>query len=202
MKKYIIISLLLFLPLIFKASFDTNLKYGNKGEAVKEVQEFLTDQGYYSGPITGNFFSLTLKGVKNFQEAKKLKVTGVWGQNERTSANQVAELDSSNTVALDTPTNSFHFMDWPGSAAPPTIPTPALLPIPLADVCLNIQGSQTYVPSGMVADGQGNCVVPVLSYNPTPTLAPTSTPTPAPTCQNSTAPNYGGILPCLPPIRM
>lgn len=167
MKKYIFISLLLLLPLATKASFDANLKYGNKGEAVKEVQEFLTDQNYYSGPITGNFFSLTLKGVKNFQKAKGLKVTGIWGQNERTSANQITELDSSNTVSLDTPTDGFHFMDWFASPTPPTSPAPVPNLVPIVDWCSNLVGNQTVLPDGYYRGSYNDCYPKIVS-NPLP----------------------------------
>jgi peptidoglycan hydrolase-like protein with peptidoglycan-binding domain len=191
MKKCIVLSLLLLLPLVSRASFDVNLKYGNKGASVTEVQEFLTDQNYYSGPITGNFFTLTLQGVKKFQKAQGLKITGIWGQGERDVANQISGLDSSNTVALNTPADSFHFMDWTASTTPMSVPI---------DVCLNIQGAQTFVPNGMITDGQGNCVVPVSSYNPAPTPTPTPTSTPVATyCQDTSAPNYGELSPCLPP---
>jgi len=86
-------------PLVSLASFDTNLKYGAKGDTVKELQEFLTDQGVYSGPITGNYYALTLKGVKDFQiKANIFPASGYFGPLSRTKANELfnAKLGVSN----------------------------------------------------------------------------------------------------------
>jgi len=77
MTKYIILSLLF--PLIASASFDRDLFYGLRQDPqVTELQEFLTTQGVYSGPVTGNFFSLTLKAVKDFQTANLPDISGLW----------------------------------------------------------------------------------------------------------------------------
>ena len=90
MKKLIIISLLLFIPFIVGASFDRSLYYGLQSDPqVKELQDFLTDQGFYSGNITGNFFSLTLKAVKKFQAKEKLPQTGYFGSFSRQRANAI-----------------------------------------------------------------------------------------------------------------
>lgn len=80
---------LLIVPMSAFAAFDTNLKYGSKGETVKELQEFLTDQGFYSGGVTGNFYSLTLAGVKKFQTSHNLPATGYFGPMSRGVANQI-----------------------------------------------------------------------------------------------------------------
>jgi peptidoglycan hydrolase-like protein with peptidoglycan-binding domain len=103
MKKLILISLSVFIPLITGASFDKNLYYGLQSDSqVKELQEFLTDQGVYSGPITGNFFSLTLKAVKSFQQREGISQTGYFGPLSRTSANNFlsADIESSNQGAV------------------------------------------------------------------------------------------------------
>lgn len=74
-------------------------------------------------------------------------------------------------------------------------PTPALTPIPApvpistptTDLCNNIEGAQSYVPVGFIAESNGNCVTipqsPALTpaSAPTPTPTPTSSPTPTPT---------------------
>lgn len=39
----------------------------------------------------------------------------------------------------------------------PVIPTPPTPPVPPVDVCVNIDGIQSSVPSGMTRDGSGNC---------------------------------------------
>ncbi|MDO8516104.1 MAG: peptidoglycan-binding domain-containing protein [bacterium] len=51
--------------------FTKDLYFGMKNDAqVTQLQQFLTTYGYYTDPITGNFFSLTQAGVKKFQIAQ------------------------------------------------------------------------------------------------------------------------------------
>ncbi|MBP9711647.1 MAG: hypothetical protein KBD55_01265 [Candidatus Pacebacteria bacterium] len=50
--------------------------------------------------------------------------------------------------------------------APPTAPPPTSPP-PAIDVCPNISGVQETIPSGMIKDGNGNCVVPPVITAPT-----------------------------------
>lgn len=45
-----------------------------------ELQEFLALQNIYSGPISGNFYSLTLSAVKIFQSKQGIMpISGYWG---------------------------------------------------------------------------------------------------------------------------
>jgi peptidoglycan hydrolase-like protein with peptidoglycan-binding domain len=53
------------------------LKYGDTGTRVKELQKRLKELGYYNGEIGGHFRSLTRSGVKAFQKAIGVKRTGV-----------------------------------------------------------------------------------------------------------------------------
>jgi len=63
------------------------LKFGDKGEEVKRLQEILQRQGFFKGSPRGNFQSLTLAAVKYFQsthigpDGKFLKIDGVVGPN-------------------------------------------------------------------------------------------------------------------------
>ena len=63
MKKILlsIFVLSLLVPVFAFASFDTSLKYGSKGSAVTELQDFLQNQGVYSGKVDGWFGLGTLK---------------------------------------------------------------------------------------------------------------------------------------------
>ena len=72
--KYILLLLLVtFITSISSASFDKDLFYGiNNDPQVLELQEFLTSEGLYSGPRTGNYYSLTVQAVKNFQEREDI----------------------------------------------------------------------------------------------------------------------------------
>lgn len=98
MKKTLILGLFmgLILPFSTFAALDSNLKYGSSGSAVKEVQEFLTDQGVYSGPITGNFYALTLAGVKAYQTREGIvPISGYWGPLTRAQAALSLDLSGS-----------------------------------------------------------------------------------------------------------
>lgn len=113
--KKIILGLVLSLLLTASANaaeFNNNLKYGSRGTEVKKLQEFLAEQDLYSGPITGNFFSLTLKAVKAFQSREHISpVSGFFGVLSRAKANtildeQLAESDNISEQVTQTPDTS------------------------------------------------------------------------------------------------
>jgi peptidoglycan hydrolase-like protein with peptidoglycan-binding domain len=94
MKKLFILSLLLFFPLLASAqTFERNLYFGmQKDTDVTKLQEFLTEEGVYTGPITGNFFSLTLKAVKDFQARESVvPAAGYFGPLTRVKANDILD---------------------------------------------------------------------------------------------------------------
>ncbi len=51
-------------------------QYGSKGTEVTKIQQRLKNWGYFDGPVTGNYGSLTTEAVKKFQKAHGLPVTG------------------------------------------------------------------------------------------------------------------------------
>ena len=55
------------------------MKLGATGDKVKEIQQWLTDYGYYSGNVDGVFGTDTEEAVKTFQEEAGLIVDGVVG---------------------------------------------------------------------------------------------------------------------------
>ena len=61
-------------------AFTKQLKYESKGTLVKEVQQRLTDLGYYEGNISGNFLGHTRNAVKAFQQQNALEVDGIIGE--------------------------------------------------------------------------------------------------------------------------
>ena len=73
-------------------NFVSDLKLGMKGDAVTELQKRLTDEGVYSGPITGYFGPLTSTGVKAYQEKYGISKVGIVGPLTRAqlNASQVA----------------------------------------------------------------------------------------------------------------
>ncbi len=56
------------------------LQFGNTGSKVIELQKKLRDKGYFEGPITGYYGSLTQAAVKQFQLTNRLQVDGIAGR--------------------------------------------------------------------------------------------------------------------------
>lgn len=98
----------LFVPFFASAqtvAFGTNLSYGSTGADVIALQEFLTDQQVYTGPISGNFYSLTLAAVKRFQKAEGISpVSGYVGPITRGTINTlIVAPDSEEDATTSTP---------------------------------------------------------------------------------------------------
>ncbi len=53
-----------------------DLKFGDKGEDVSQLQTRLKDLRYYNGPVSGNYAEVTRKAVRAVQEAYGLPSTG------------------------------------------------------------------------------------------------------------------------------
>ncbi len=53
------------------------LLYGSTGDDVTELQRQLSELGYYTGKISGNYLELTRKAVEELQKKNGLEVTGV-----------------------------------------------------------------------------------------------------------------------------
>jgi peptidoglycan hydrolase-like protein with peptidoglycan-binding domain len=76
------------LPFSAQADFRENLQFGMRGNTqVKELQRFLSDQGVYNGPVTGNFLALTRAAVRTFQSREGLPAVGLFGPQTRARAN-------------------------------------------------------------------------------------------------------------------
>jgi N-acetylmuramoyl-L-alanine amidase len=60
-----------------------SLKLGATGDKVKELQQWLTDYGYYTGNVDGVFGADTEKAVKDFQVESGLIVDGVVGNDTK-----------------------------------------------------------------------------------------------------------------------
>ncbi|GGH76448.1 cell wall-associated NlpC family hydrolase [Pullulanibacillus pueri] len=78
----------------------TNLKYGDRGQAVKDLQSTLNNLGYHAGTVDGIFGSTTLNAVKSFQKAQGLQSDGIVGPNTR------AALAAPKTTSTPKKTNS------------------------------------------------------------------------------------------------
>lgn len=144
-------------------SFENNLFYGiTNSIEVQSLQEFLTIQGNYTGPITGNFYSLTLAAVKKFQGENRLPTTGYFGILSRGVANDI--LDASISAPIEES----------GTTTPPVIPP-------------STGGASTQnclvftTPSGALVDSCGNVVftppqIQQIQNTPVPTAPPVVTP--------------------------
>ena len=55
------------------------LRYGDEGDAVKELQRLLSEKGIYEGPINGKFGPMTEEAVFRYQEAAGIERDGVVG---------------------------------------------------------------------------------------------------------------------------
>jgi len=72
-------------------SFDQSYSYGVMGSAgVADLQIFLTEQGFYSGPITGNYLNMTTAAVASFQRSQGISPIGIFGPLTRAAASQIA----------------------------------------------------------------------------------------------------------------
>ncbi|MFY9463427.1 MAG: peptidoglycan-binding domain-containing protein, partial [Candidatus Sungiibacteriota bacterium] len=110
------------------ASFDRDLYFGLRNDAdVSNLQEFLTDQGFYNNTISGNFFILTKKAVQAFQKVNNLKPTGYFGPLSRAAANRIlggAGIGIPPPIGISSPipTNTSSVGSL-GVGIPPPIPT-------------------------------------------------------------------------------
>ena len=56
-----------------------SLRLGDRGETVKQIQQRLSNWGYYTGSVDGVFGSMTEQAVKKFQRANGLTADGIVG---------------------------------------------------------------------------------------------------------------------------
>lgn len=76
------VPLILFAIILITLSWATPaqaLKRGNRGTQVTSLQQNLRAAGYYNGPVTGFYGSLTQAAVRRFQRANGLSADGVYG---------------------------------------------------------------------------------------------------------------------------
>lgn len=61
-------------------AYTERLAKGSTGTLVKQLQIRLTELGYYSGPISGNFLGKTMTAVKTLQKQNGVTVDGIVGE--------------------------------------------------------------------------------------------------------------------------
>jgi hypothetical protein len=81
-------------------NFTGNLHFGlQNNPQVTQLQEFLTAQGLYSGPVTGNFYSLTMSAVKAFQTQRGISpASGYFGPLTIAAANEIIATTAETSV--------------------------------------------------------------------------------------------------------
>jgi hypothetical protein len=84
-------------------AFTEQLLLGATSTQVTELQQLLTSEGDYSGPVTGYYGSLTKTAVIKFQAAHKIPQLGIVGPSTRTALNAIL---SSGTATGVTTTSS------------------------------------------------------------------------------------------------
>ncbi len=67
-------------PTIGSVEFTKKLQRGSTGSKVKQLQNRLTELGFYNGPISGNYMNQTRDAVSAFQQHNALTVDGITGK--------------------------------------------------------------------------------------------------------------------------
>ena len=98
-------------PAVMSGSFTIDLYFGMKNSTdVTRLQQFLTAQNVYSGPITGNFYAMTKAAVMAYQRKNGVSATGYFGPKSRGVAN-------ASSMTMSKPTSLP--MSAPGLPPPP-----------------------------------------------------------------------------------
>lgn len=121
MKKLLVLvlSALLFTQFSFAFAQDitqADLTYGATGSVVKELQSILKNLGYFTGEITGNFFSKTVAAVKELQASLGVSPTGYFGPRTRTALASSGMLAAVATYTTGSPVASYSFDESSGNA--------------------------------------------------------------------------------------
>lgn len=74
-------------PVFSSFIFNSTLRKGIRGAAVRELQKRLTAEGFYGREITGYFGPVTEAALKAYQRAWKIPATGVLGPLTRAQLN-------------------------------------------------------------------------------------------------------------------
>lgn len=106
---------------------DIDLREGDRGEQVTQLQHQLILTGDYTGQPNGVFNSATVKAVKQFQQTHNLYVDGVVGQKTRTLLNLMAKTPTPAPTVTRTPTAK------PASTVKANTPTPTPASTPLTE---------------------------------------------------------------------
>ncbi len=108
MKKYCLVLIIAigFLPFAAQAAFITDLRYGNRGQSVYELQNFLITQGLLKVNANGIFGPATRNAVIAYQASVGLPATGFVGPmtREKINTNGHTNANTSNVIIMPQPT--------------------------------------------------------------------------------------------------
>lgn len=153
MKKTIItVGIIALFPLISSAYFDQNLKYGQTGPAVTELQDLLVEGGYLHVNPTGFFGLLTLQAVKDFQTANNVPSTGYFGVLSRGVANTMTIKATASSTDAE--------IEETGTTTPVVTPSPVETPAPIVQGAgqVELSISPLVCTTNNVQVGKGNLV--------------------------------------------
>jgi peptidoglycan hydrolase-like protein with peptidoglycan-binding domain len=88
-------------PIPSQWRYGPSVMYWQADRRVFWLQQFLAEQGYYSGPVNGSFGSVTYDAVRRYQGARGLGTTGVWDPATQNSSGRVVDRRTDSTVAWD-----------------------------------------------------------------------------------------------------
>lgn len=113
------------------ASLDVNVRYGQSGTQVSELQDFLNDKGLLTVSPTGFFGLLTLKAVKAYQTSVEVPNTGYVGVLTREKINgELAEDTASSTQAEVAETGTTTVVTVQNPVAPQVVYVPQYMYVP------------------------------------------------------------------------
>ncbi len=86
--------------------FTKKLARNSTGKLVKQLQQRLTDLGYYEGPVSGNLLGHTVNAIKSFQKQNGLKDDGIVGEETWNMIFNTADIIMPDETPRPTPTPS------------------------------------------------------------------------------------------------
>ncbi|MEO6536090.1 MAG: peptidoglycan-binding protein, partial [Candidatus Paceibacterota bacterium] len=108
-------------PSFVHAAFTKQLAQGSQGVEVTELQQILTQQGFYTGPVTGYFGALTKAAVMAYQVAHGLSPVGQVGPQTRSSLNTGTSSTGTTVVSSVSTTQTITSQLTLGSTGPEVI---------------------------------------------------------------------------------
>ena len=88
-------------PIPDRWRFGPSVMYWQSGKPVRWVQQFLTEEGQYTGLVNGEFGSLTFQAVQRYQWAVGLPGTGVWDPATQNKSKRAVGVRTPSDIVVD-----------------------------------------------------------------------------------------------------